>query len=72
MPIGRPKKPVKDRAVNAGYTAYPKEIEAIRRASVTKKYRSPFDYLRALVIEDLPAAEGKLMSPARMKQGIQN
>lgn len=65
---GRPTKPVGERSRNAGFAAYPPEIRAIRRVSKAKGFVAPFDYVRALVIDDgHPLAAGKIREPARAK-----
>ncbi len=65
---GRPKKLPGERSRNAGFAAYPPEIRAIRKVAKAKNFAAPFDYVRALVIDDgHPLAKGKIRDPARAK-----
>lgn len=65
--VGRPPKPVKDRAKNSGFVAYPREIEAIKNVAKDLGFHSGFDYLRSRVIaHDQRLARGKIMTPRRV------
>lgn len=64
---GRPQKPHSERARNAGFSAYPREIAAIERAARVGRFKTGFDFIRRLIITNgHPATEGKITEP-RMK-----
>lgn len=66
--VGRPSKPESERAKNAGFAAYPIEIQAIKSAARKLKFRSGFDYVRRLVIDaGHPDVRGKIASPRSVK-----
>lgn len=66
--MGRPTKPDSAKAKNAGFTAYPDEITAIKGVAQAKKFKAPFDYVRDLVTkDDHPLARGKIAEPRRVK-----
>lgn len=65
--MGRPRKSDDQKARNAGYVAYPKEIETIREVSVAKRFKMPFDYLRSLVIADSPKTRRSIAAPRRSR-----
>jgi hypothetical protein len=65
--MGRPQKSDSEKARNAGFTAYQQEIDAIQNVARLKQFKSSFDYLRALVIQDdHPKARGKIVLPRKI------
>jgi hypothetical protein len=65
--MGRPSKPEAEKAKNAGFTAYPQEIEAIHDVARAKRFKAPFDYVRSLVIkDDHPKSRGKIVRPRKI------
>lgn len=61
---GRPKKNKDERSKNAGLCAYPSEISAIKKISRQLSYATPFDYVRALVIQTAHPLAKKIHEPA--------
>jgi hypothetical protein len=60
--LGRPRKTVK--AKNAGFSAYPEEIEAIKKAADDLGFQCGFDYVRdRLRRHKHPATRGKIVAP---------
>lgn len=64
--MGRPSKPKSEKARNAGFTLYPREITALEDAARTHKLKTSSDFIRAAVIKfDDPRTRGKINSPRR-------
>lgn len=73
MGMGRPSKPESVKARNAGFTAYPQEIAAIKKVSRARRFKAPFDYVRHLVREDDdPFSRGKISEARRLKIPLMN
>lgn len=67
--MGRPSIPQEKRARNAGLTAYPHEIEAMKDAAAAEKFEGPFDFVRDCVIRrDHPKTRGKMKAPRKIQK----
>lgn len=61
---GRPEKENGQVSRNAGLCCFPDEIKAMKRVAKVKRLKTPFDYLRSLMLRDNhPAARGLITLP---------
>lgn len=67
--MGRPSKPKSEKARNAGFTLYPREITALEAAALGHKLKTSSDFIRRAVINfDDPRTRGKINSPRRARE----